>query len=66
MILAERGKLRMLDPVSLYIPHFKNWESEDGKEKKVIRIADLMTHTSGLPPLCTGSRARKAVRFSQS
>ena len=50
MILAERGKLRMLDPVSLYIPHFKNWESEDGKEKKVIRIADLMTHTSGLPP----------------
>ncbi len=30
--------------------HFKNWESEDGKEKKVIRIADLMTHTSGLPP----------------
>ena len=50
MILAERGKLRMLDPVSLYIPGFKNWESEDGKEKKVIRIADLMTHTSGLPP----------------
>ena len=50
MILAERGKLRMLDPVSLYIPNFKNWESEDGKEKKVIRIADLMTHTSGLPP----------------
>ena len=50
MILADRGKLRLLDPVSLYIPHFKNWESEDGKEKKVIRIADLMTHTSGLPP----------------
>ena len=40
----------MLDPVSLYIPNFKNWESADGKEKKVIRIADLMTHTSGLPP----------------
>lgn len=50
MILAERGKLRMPDPVSLYIPNFKNWESEDGKEKMVIRIADLMTHTSGLPP----------------
>ena len=50
MILAEHGKLRMLDPVSLYIPNFKNWESADGKEKKVIRIADLMTHTSGLPP----------------
>lgn len=50
MILAERGKIRMLDPVSLYIPGFKNWESEDGKEQKTIRIADLMTHTSGLPP----------------
>lgn len=34
MILAERGKIRMLDPVSLYIPGFKNWESEDGKRRK--------------------------------
>lgn len=50
MILAERGKLRMQDPVSLYMPSFRDWESEDGKEKGVIRIADLMTHTSGLPP----------------
>ena len=66
MILAERGKLRMLDPVSLYIPHFKNWESEDGKEKKVIRIADLMTHTSGLPPYAPVAELEKAVRFSQS
>lgn len=50
MILAERGKIRFLDPVSRYIPSFKNWESEDGKDKKVIRIANLLTHTSGLPP----------------
>lgn len=50
MILAEQGKIRMLDPVSFYIPNFKSWESEDGKDKKVIRIADLMTHSSGLPP----------------
>ncbi len=49
-ILAERGKLRFLDPVSMYIPGFKDWVSEDGKEKKTIRIADLLTHTSGLPP----------------
>lgn len=48
-ILAERGKLRLLDPVSLYIPEFKSWVSEDGKDKKIIRIADLLTHTSGLP-----------------
>ena len=45
-ILAERGKLRLLDPVSLYIPEFKSWVSEDGKDKKIIRIADLLTHTS--------------------
>ena len=41
MILAERGKLRMLDPVSLYIPNFKNWESEDGKEKKIVFSGDI-------------------------
>ena len=50
MILAEQGKLRMLDPVNLYLPDFQNWQSEDGKETQVIRIQDLMTHTSGLPP----------------
>lgn len=49
-ILAERGLIRFLDPVSLYIPGFKDWTSPDGKEKKTIRIADLLTHTSGLPP----------------
>ncbi|MFR9259835.1 MAG: serine hydrolase domain-containing protein [Bacteroides cellulosilyticus] len=43
------SKLRLLDPVSLYIPEFKSWVSEDGKDKKIIRIADLLTHTSGLP-----------------
>lgn len=59
MILAEHGKIRMLDPVSLYIPEFKNWESEDGKEKKVIRIADLMTHTSGLPPYASVTELEK-------
>ncbi len=59
MILAERGKIRMLDPVNLYIPEFKNWESEDGKEKKVIRIADLMTHTSGLPPYASVTELEK-------
>lgn len=50
MILVEQGKIRLADPVSFYLPQFKDWESEDGKEKKTIRIADLMTHTSGLPP----------------
>lgn len=58
-ILAERGKLRLLDPVNLYIPDFKSWQSEDGKEKKVIRIIDLLTHTSGLPPYAPTSELEK-------
>ena len=58
-ILAERGKLRLLDPVSLYIPEFKSWVSEDGKDKKIIRIADLLTHTSGLPPYAPTSELEK-------
>ena len=49
MILVERGKIRLSDAVSVYIPEFQNWVSEDGKEKKTIRVADLLTHTSGLP-----------------
>lgn len=59
MILAERGKIRFLDPVSRYIPGFKDWESEDGKDKKVIRIADLLTHTSGLPPYAPTAELEK-------
>ena len=47
MILVERGQLRLLDKVNLYIPNFKEWS--DGKNKKDIRVIDLMTHTSGLP-----------------
>jgi CubicO group peptidase (beta-lactamase class C family) len=39
MILLERGKLRLEDRASLYIPAFKD----------NIRIIDLLTHTSGLP-----------------
>lgn len=59
MILAEQGKLRMLDPVSLYLPNFKSWESEDGKTKKTIRIADLLTHSSGLPPYAPAAQLEK-------
>ena len=59
MILTERGKIRLLDPVSRYIPGFKDWESEDGKDKKVIRITDLLTHSSGLPPYAPAAELEK-------
>jgi len=43
IILLERGKLRLSDRVSMYIPDFKG----------NIRVVDLLTHTSGLPSYAT-------------
>lgn len=50
MILIERGKIRLQDKVSTYIPAFMQWQDTLGKRKKDVRIIDLLTHTSGLPP----------------
>ena len=44
MILVERGKLRLNDPVSLYIPELKG----EGRER--ITIEQLLTHVSGYAP----------------
>src|SRR5580765_4296507 len=44
MLLVERGKVKLDDPVQTYIPEFKG----GGKEK--ITVRQLMTHTSGLRP----------------
>ena len=57
MILLEEGKVRLNDPVSLYIPEFATTEvmvvNEDGstsreKLKRPVTIRDLATHTSGI------------------
>jgi CubicO group peptidase (beta-lactamase class C family) len=57
MILLEEGKLRLNDPVSLYIPEFGKTKvlvvNEDGTstlidQTKVMTIRDLATHTSGI------------------
>jgi CubicO group peptidase (beta-lactamase class C family) len=58
MILYERGKLLLSDPVSKYIPEFKNQKvlemNPDGKGYKLVpvkremTIRDLLTHKSGL------------------
>ena len=57
MQLVERGKITLGDRVDSYIPGFRGWaaEREDGLKPTSadtvhIRIADLLTHTSGLPP----------------
>src|SRR5947209_14193961 len=44
MILVERGKLRLGDPASHYIPELKG----EGREK--ITIEQLLTHRSGFAP----------------
>jgi len=44
MILVERGKVSLADPVALYIPEF----GKHGKER--ITVEQLMTHRAGLPP----------------
>ena len=43
MLLAERGELRLTDPVRRFIPEFR-----DGARAR-ITIQHLLTHTSGLP-----------------
>src|ERR1700742_215284 len=61
MMLVEEGKLQLDDPLSRYIPEFKDVKvgvqstGEDGKPeldlvpaKRQITIQDLMRHTSGL------------------
>ncbi|HEV2834590.1 MAG TPA: serine hydrolase domain-containing protein, partial [Pyrinomonadaceae bacterium] len=44
MILVERGKLRLSDPVSLYIPQLK------GEGRENITIEQLLLHRSGYAP----------------
>lgn len=61
MMLVERGLIRLLDPVSLYIPDFRPWQSEDGKRTKAIRIQDLLTHTSGLPAYAPVAQIQQAA-----
>lgn len=48
--LVEKGKVRLTDNVSMYIPDFAPWVDSETGEKRDIRIIDLMTHTSGLAP----------------
>lgn len=48
--LLEQGKIRLTDKVEMYIPGFKPYVDAQTGEKIDIRIVDLLTHSSGLPP----------------
>ncbi|MDR3132799.1 MAG: serine hydrolase [Prevotellaceae bacterium] len=63
MILLERGQLRLQDNVSLYIPGFQPWTDSAGRRKQNIRILDLLTHTSGLPPYAPVEELAKTYAF---
>ncbi len=68
MMLVEEGRIHLADPVSRFIPEFKNMKvaaEKDGsaeielvKASREITIRDLLTHTSGL--LSGGAGSRKA------
>jgi CubicO group peptidase (beta-lactamase class C family) len=51
MLLADRGKLSISDPVQKYVPEFR------GGEKDKITIRNLLTHTSGLPDMLPDNEA---------
>ena len=72
MILYERGKLLLDEPVADFIPEFKNpvvLEKFDAKDssyttvpaKRGITIRDLLTHTSGIDYAGIGSEEMTAI-----
>ena len=49
MILYEEGRFKLDDPISNYIPEFKNMKTVNGENvEQEITIRHLLTHTSGL------------------
>lgn len=59
MILVDRGLLRLNDRVDQYVPEFENWKDSITGETEAIRVIDLMTHTSGLPPYAPVQELKK-------
>lgn len=66
MQLVERGEITLGDRVDKYIPRFKGWATNENPRDTVnIRIADLMTHTSGLPAYVSPKRLRTTYPYAQ-
>ena len=59
MILIDRGQLRLNDRVDQYVSEFENWKDSITGETEAIRVIDLMTHTSGLPPYAPVQELKK-------
>jgi CubicO group peptidase (beta-lactamase class C family) len=74
MMLYEEGKILLYDPVSKYIPEFKNPKVLDKfnpadttyttvPAKREITIHDLLTHTSGIGYAQIGSKESNAIYY---
>jgi CubicO group peptidase (beta-lactamase class C family) len=74
MMLYEEGKLLLNDPISKYIPEFKNPKVLDKfneadttyttvPAKREITIHDLLTHTSGIGYAQIGSKESNAIYY---
>lgn len=69
MVLQDDGKLQLDDPVSKYIPEFKDTLLKGGqKPAREIILRDLLRHTSGLASdqRNTGTLAETAVKLAKS
>lgn len=56
MMAVEKGLVSVSDPVSKYLPEFKDLKGADGKPA-TITIAQCLAHTSGLQDLDSGENA---------
>jgi len=66
MILVDEGKVSIDDPVSKYVPEFKQSVLATGTPKREITLRDLLTHTSGLvgEQRNEGTIAETAAKFA--
>jgi len=60
MLMADRGKLRLTDAVTKYIPEFH------GEGRESVQIRHLLTHTSGLPDMLPENEALRRRHASLS
>ena len=66
MQLVERGEITLGDRVDKYIPKFRGWATKESPRDTVnIRIADLLTHTSGLPAYVAPKRLQMTYPYAQ-
>jgi CubicO group peptidase (beta-lactamase class C family) len=74
MMLAEEGKLGLLDPVERHLPEFRGqWliENQEGRDRRVLKrparpitIRDLLTHTSGMASMPPEGAGRLMSRMN--